>query len=801
MSSNKNDILITLNDLKGLLIYGNESVLRIYPSKMTNPQFISFIIPDEILAHKGGKFWEQIFRGNSKSDYVYINRFMYGKTSYAFKEEMYSVLNDNISAIRKIETTLFTLFSEQYGDLNRLCKWIKNNKNFTATNVTSKWYSYGTSNNITPEKILTFLVLYSIVDKYAVKLYDTYESYCKAVNGIKTDKIEEDIKRHVETWMNSHIYLDSKINTLEITNLLITYATYCYRRNEYICSFVIGNEQRKVMELYQPLSLYVPDLSKEYTRVDNIEFLEDYQRVLLVDSAGMGKTTFLKYLCLKTLVSSTINYIPFIINLRELATQDIMTYINKKLISISININISTLNNFIHNGGFLFLLDGYDESEDIYKKEISENINKLVYTATRNLFLLTSREEISLKSFECFKRLKIKNFEMIDAKKLLQSLDVHNDLSKYIVQRLEGDDDNIKNIKSLLVNPLLITLLYQTFILNGENTDIPYKKSDFYNHIFIALFQKHDSSKEPNYKHKKKSGLDSIDDFYTILRRFSFLCLEKQKLEYDLIEILNLLDRAIDETPAIKTNKNGYLDDLLLSVPFLEDNNFKIKWIHSSFRDYFASAFICLDTIKPYTSEIFDLLKENVAKYYDIFDFCYDLNPQIFQEYILLPFLNNYLDNYFNDKNLNVDESDLDLRNSLLLQYSFSVSGVPNTLSEMETIQKLWKNGKSPSLYKFFKDQNIVVFGKKKSDNIFLLLRLFKEKKFDIFYTTLNYDYTLKSLNDINEGTFICDSRINNPLNAKNNFISINSMFLDLVGKRFYMLNFQKCRRYCNEML
>lgn len=588
----------------------------------------------------------------------------------------------------------------------------------------------------------------------------------------------------------------------ELENALQNYLLYCYKNNIYINS-ILGNKQSTILDIYQPLE--IEHFNEKYKiNGSNIDFLKKYKNVLIVDAAGMGKSTLTKYLSIQTLLDG--NVIPIIIELRNLQGYEIIEYIRKQIKSLYKDILTSDVKEILSVGGFLIIFDGFDEIEDRYQKTISYRIREFVNKSENNYFILTSREMDGLFTFGNFTRFGIKKLTLDESIELLKKIDSCGELSLHIIEKLENDY-NYNNVKGLLENPLLVSLLYKTF--EYGSVEIPCKKSDFYNQIFYALYEKHDLTKDANYMHVKKSKL-GISDFYSVLRRIAFKCLQEQKIEYSRDGIVKIIDASIDEMKWIKADKDGMLKDLIFAVPFFQDLNIHVKWVHKSFMEFFAASFICMDT--PDKEYILELLCEKPARYYNVLDFCYDLDSKAFRINILYPLLETFLKDYFEDysKLEDISLEDFNLRKSMMCIYDAIIVNYKAELEEMYNsdvdIDKLTVKEKCEAICKRLnlsgveirETRNCMLIVKDLHRN-YILFELFKEKGIDIFeikkkYTKVKYcdfEFTTSNFYELKKAS-------NNQVNSKNNFILANIMMIE--NKKVMNLNYDKCRKMFDEI-
>lgn len=99
---------------------------------------------------------------------------------------------------------------------------------------------------------------------------------------------------------------NNEVKYSQLEEALIEYMKRSYEKYEYMNTIVFKNSQKKLYELYVPLTvLKTSEESKEQVEININKYRDDfipiYKKILLVDTAGMGKSTLLKYLYLKTI--------------------------------------------------------------------------------------------------------------------------------------------------------------------------------------------------------------------------------------------------------------------------------------------------------------------------------------------------------------------------------------------------------------------------------------------------------------------------------------------------------------------
>ncbi|WP_243110605.1 NACHT domain-containing protein, partial [Clostridium perfringens] len=359
-----------------------------------------------------------------------------------------------------------------------------------------------------------------------------------------TTCLGEMIKATVKEYISPRIkkfYENSKIEKEWgwIEEDISEYLNRAYKNNEYINTIVFKNEQKKIEEIYMPLTVVKHVENREN---ENLEILIDkydeffipvYNKILLVDNAGMGKSTIMRYIYLNVIKQKV--GIPMLIELRRLdKDMSIVDFIIKEINGINKEFNKDILLELIEGGDFIFFFDGYDEISLENKRNITENIQDFIDKAYKNKFIIASREEDELNSFGEFQRFDIKALEKQEAYELIKIYDENGELSKELIDKLEKEE-NLRILEEFLENPLMVSLLYKAFEYKKK---IPYKKHIFYDQVYNALFEEHDLSKGA-FNRNKKSGL-GIDDFHRILRCIGFITLSRG-ISYSREELINII--------------------------------------------------------------------------------------------------------------------------------------------------------------------------------------------------------------------------------------------------------------------
>lgn len=412
-----------------------------------------------------------------------------------------------------------------------------------------------------------------------------------------------------------------------------------YEKYSTMNTLVFSNAQKLLKDIYIPLSItcYEARDRKELTKkIDTYpkDIINKYRKLLVIDTAGMGKSTMMKYIYLSIIDNG--EGIPIFIELRRLnANKDILDEVQEQLNALNKEFDEVLLKEFIKDGKLIFILDGYDEIPLTDKGLVTEKMQEFIAKASNNLFFMTSRPEDALSCFGDFVRFEINPLIKDEAFELLRKYDNTGKTSELLINKLK--DEESESIEEFLKNPLLVSLLYTAFDFKQT---IPLKKHLFYRQVFDAFFEVHDLSKGDSFARKKHSKLD-IDEFHRVLRYIGFKSIKK--IEFSKDELLSIIKDSKTFCIGVNFSESDFLNDLLMTVPIFVKDGIYYKWAHKSLQEYFAAQFIFLDA-KQAQSEILNRLYNgnDLDKYFNLLDLYYNIDYKGFREIITCNLLTEY---------------------------------------------------------------------------------------------------------------------------------------------------------------
>lgn len=435
---------------------------------------------------------------------------------------------------------------------------------------------------------------------------------------------------------------EGKANLSLNSNAFIAYYKRAYNNYSIINTLAFKERVKKLKDIYIPLTIYPVDNKKEkkLTKIEGYpkELLDKYSRILITDTAGMGKSTLMKRMFLDVIDGQF--GIPIFIELRRLnENNDILNEVAIQLGGLNDGFDKEILETLFVDGEFIFFFDGYDEISSSNKAFVTRNIQDFVAKASNNKYILTSRPEEELACFGEFQEFRIRELKKVESYDLLRKYDISGKTSRLLISKLETG--NYSMINEFLKNPLLVSLLFAAFDFKQT---IPLKKHIFYRQVFDAYFDSHDLSKGDSYVHEKKSNLD-LDDFDKVMRKIGYECLRKQKIEFEKDELLNIIDSAKSGFSNLNFASTSLLGDLLKAVPLFCQDGMYYKWVHKSLQEYFAAEFIYKDSKNNQDATTLYKSKK-IDLYINLLDLYFDIDPVGFQKNFVKPLLESYVEYY-----------------------------------------------------------------------------------------------------------------------------------------------------------
>lgn len=376
------------------------------------------------------------------------------------------------------------------------------------------------------------------------------------------------------------------------SNRLLEYQVEEYKRNYYAKTILHRAEPKPLRVFYQPLFIKQATRNGYGRKISTQSASKLFSRrnyLTLIGSAGSGKSTIVKYLftnCFEERYK-----IPIKIELRYLNDYkgDFNEYIFNEIFKFQkLGISNTIIDRLIGSDNFIFFLDGYDEINTNIKAQTTKDIDSFVTKYPNNKYVITSRPYTNIDLLPMFSNFYVCDLDQNEIAAFVkkQIPTEETELAEKIIKAINKSEN--RSYRSFLSNPLLLSMFILTF---QSYSDIPQKRSEFYNQVFDTLFSVHDSMSKLAYVREKRSGL-SKDQFEEILRLFSFISFFEEKFLFPSVYLTDKLNTIKAKKKNFAFDNGLFIDDLQVAIGILNKEGLDYTFPHRSLQEYFSASYI-----------------------------------------------------------------------------------------------------------------------------------------------------------------------------------------------------------------
>lgn len=445
------------------------------------------------------------------------------------------------------------------------------------------------------------------------------------IEGLKKWAIDKDVERYAADE--------------NVSKLLEIYISRTVSKVSNLSTIVFPQSKVAIKDVYEDIVAFEISSPKDFSRGQGHKnHIFDLSVVgatyLITDVAGMGKSTFVKNLCLEILKENV--QVPIFFELSEIdPSLSLVDNLAKNFDGLDKIFDRDLFRKLISKGKFFVILDGFDEiAVDSQKWAILE-IEGFNRKKGNNSLVVTSRPQEAAPILDNAVRLGLKT---LDKRQVISILNKYDNFSGMdIGRRLQKEFERIPD--KFLATPLLVGLLYRTY---GFSNSIAQKISVFYSEIFDALYKGHDLTKS-GFVREKVSGLD-VDEFRKFFRSFCFFYIFKisaasQSMDY----FVSLASEAKKVCSTKDFLPRKFIDDLLVAVPLLAKDGLLLKFMHRSIAEFFAAEYIA------YSPNVETIMKGISSRDYgDLFnetvEYIFEIAPEKYQKYISIPIARKFVE-------------------------------------------------------------------------------------------------------------------------------------------------------------
>lgn len=438
-------------------------------------------------------------------------------------------------------------------------------------------------------------------------------------------------------------------------NKILEYLNTEYELNYKTKTILHRSEPVELDKFYQ--ALYLHKISPQWGRrfiieetdrisTENIESLfQKGNGITIIGTAGSGKSTLVKYLFVDAIKRKY--KIPIKVELRYLNkySGNLLSYIKNDIIKFSdIAQSDRVVERLLNSGQFVIFFDGYDEISSNKKEEITKDICNITKKYKLNKYILTSRPFVSVDMLENFYNYQVCDLSIDEIKSFVrkQFYDSEKEIAEKIIETINNEDAH--TYKSFLSNPLLLSMFIITY---QTDSNIPQKRSEYYNQVFNTLYSAHDTSSKLGFDRERKTGLTK-ENFVDLLKRFSFISFFNHNYTFPVTYFETEIQK-IKKDLNLNFSNEDLLSDLEVAIGILTQEGVDITYPHRSLQEYFAALFVTSLTynnkLQVYRNLLFrlfnDILNNRILQNDNVnfFSLLGEMDRIIFYKELIIPIL------------------------------------------------------------------------------------------------------------------------------------------------------------------
>ncbi len=377
--------------------------------------------------------------------------------------------------------------------------------------------------------------------------------------------------------------------------------------------------------------IYVPGVfrlgEQKHSDNDLIQVIRDGDPVIVLGFGGIGKTVFTKHLWL-SIFKEPHGKIPVYLEIRRLNSitdADLKTYIKRTISPQKKGISQNLFEDFLGDGRFVFIFDGFDELSEQKKESIGEQILHISYEYPKNGFVVSSRHDDRFSSWQRFKIFKACPFDKKQAVELISKIPYDKDTKKKFITDIV--EKKHSSYEAFLSTPLLTLMMLMTF---SQFAEVPDKKHIFYRYAFMTLYSWHDSSKE-SFNREKQTGL-ILDQFEKVFSIFCLISYLGRDFEFDDITIISYVEK-VKKYVEFDYDSSLFLREMAETVNLIYREGDKYLFTHRSFQEYFASYAI----VSFFHHKIVEIVPRVFRGGDLVLELMYEINRVVVDENYILP--------------------------------------------------------------------------------------------------------------------------------------------------------------------
>ncbi len=331
-------------------------------------------------------------------------------------------------------------------------------------------------------------------------------------------------------------------------------------------------------------------------RVDGLEAVAQFDKLIVLGRPGVGKTTFLKYLALQcSLGEFQAKRVPIFISLKDFAEiperSSLFDHIHQQIRGYRISAPRAT-QQLLQQGRMLVLLDGLDEVKEQDIKRVVQEVQRFSMQFPLNQFVMTCRLATQDYTFEKFTEVEVADFDNEQISAFVRYWFANKDpaMGDRVIEKLQLPIN--RPIRELATNPLLLTLLCLIFQDCGES---PLNRCELYKEGLEILLKKWDSKR--NIEREQIYQTLSLRHKEALLSRIAWLTFSRSDYFFQQSELEQQISNYLSHLSEAETHSNSPQFDSQAVLKSIEAQHGLLverargiySFSHLSFQEYFAA--------------------------------------------------------------------------------------------------------------------------------------------------------------------------------------------------------------------
>ena len=399
--------------------------------------------------------------------------------------------------------------------------------------------------------------------------------------------------------------LRSRINAVRVAlgEGFAKYISYLNEKCGNVRTIVHPQETISLNSIYTPLTYTTS--RRRYSDEQVIAALAQRKRILLLGTAGGGKSIYMKWVALN-LSRDFRSRLPIFYELRNLNKSGGKTIIEGIVSVLRTRINSldeTIFAGLLENDKVILILDSFDEIDYDLRERYALDLEQIAERYPKIRLIVSSRPERDITSIVPFSVFTVKPMSCEETCNLLSKIDYDPEVRDSFIERVKSE--LYEKHETFLSNPLLSSMMLMTF---SQRSDVPERMHLFYQQAFEVLFERHDRSKGV-YTRKLLSGLD-VREFQAVFAQFCASSYVEEDFSFGDNSVNQYAyDALAYENRDVKSS--DYVRDLTEAVCLLQRDGPEYSFVHRSFQEYFTSVFINSMQPTDYKEAVDSLLKRS----------------------------------------------------------------------------------------------------------------------------------------------------------------------------------------------